>query len=45
MMMYSSGVPNKKFKVNFFFDYKGDQGSVIVEIDPSKSAFQTRSLA
>lgn len=44
LLIYASGVPNKVFNPRFWYDYKGDRGSLTVKVDPLASAFQTRSL-
>lgn len=44
LLVYASGLPNKVFPVNFSYSYQGDAGSLVVNVDPLRSAIRTRSL-
>lgn len=44
LFVYNSGIPNKKFDVDFSFNYQGDTGFLKVNIDPTKNAINTRAL-
>jgi hypothetical protein len=34
LLIYPSGVPNKKFNVDFSYDYQGSSGYLRVPVDP-----------
>lgn len=42
--IYSSGVPNYPFKINFSYNHQGSQGFLAVNVDPTASFMQSRSL-
>ena len=44
LLIYSYGVPNRQFDVNFSYNYRGDTGFLVAKIDPLASSIQTRSL-
>ncbi len=43
LAIYSSGIPNRKFKMVFSFDYNGEKGKLEVEVDPLKSSIPSRA--
>jgi hypothetical protein len=34
LLIYPSGVPNKKFSINFSYNYQGKSGATTVNVDP-----------
>jgi hypothetical protein len=45
LAIYSSGIPNQKYHIEFSYNYQGDSGYIKVLVDPLASSFATRSRA
>ena len=44
LIIYASGLPNRRYTVRFSYNYSGDSGFNNVLVDPFRSKFNTRSL-
>ena len=44
LLVYNSGLPLKKFDVDFSYNHKGETGFIKIPMDPLKSSFSSRSL-
>ncbi len=42
-VLYNSGVPNKKFNIEFSYNFQGDSGFISVPVDTTTAPFATRS--
>lgn len=44
LLVYASGVPNKKYDIVLKYDYNEDHGRITIKLDPLASRIRTRSL-
>jgi hypothetical protein len=42
LAIYSSGIPNQQFHINFSFNYQGQTGSISVLVNPLASSLASR---
>ena len=43
LAIYSSGIPNQKYRIEFSYNYQGDSGFISVQVDPLATSFATRN--
>jgi hypothetical protein len=45
LAIYSSGIPNQRYRIEFSYNYQGESGFISVQVDPLATSFATRARA